>query len=270
MRSASAGPATSRMRRQKLQAMEMSANGRGSTNRGGGASDADPDLTFQPQTNKVRRDMVSAKNYLKQNWVDRLSKPHPSQLGNSDGDESEESFFSDSGNDKENEGRARSRGRRQSSTPMPYQRRTKKKVRSRSIPLATCQYAFVGNVCSVRNSLLPCPCLTICPCIDVQTSRPSSAPPPRRGRTNELSNREKRESFQNFIQKQKTRAEQQKKRLEKSRINNTCVTYLFNLSLTALFNFCLLLLIVVLNIRGTLCHARQWPPFIAGLHFSRR
>eukprot|EP00750_Incisomonas_marina_P014829 INCI17891.2.p1 GENE.INCI17891.2~~INCI17891.2.p1 ORF type:complete len:720 (+),score=132.40 INCI17891.2:875-3034(+) len=180
MRSASAGPATSRMRRQKLQAMEMSANGRGSTNRGGGASDADPDLTFQPQTNKVRRDMVSAKNYLKQNWVDRLSKPHPSQLGNSDGDESEESFFSDSGNDKENEGRARSRGRRQSSTPMPYQRRTKKK-----------------------------------------TSRPSSAPPPRRGRTNELSNREKRESFQNFIQKQKTRAEQQKKRLEKSRINNT-------------------------------------------------
>ena len=181
----------------------MGASGSGGV-AGGASQPENPELTFRPKTNKVRRDMVSAQRYLQQSWVDRLSKPHPSQVQGGDGDSDDDddddddddgSYYSDSGADKENDllrsGRGSSRGgsrsgsrnsRRQSSTPMPYTRKTKKR-----------------------------------------SSRPSSAPP-RQRKADQITNREKRESFQNFIQKQKTRSEQQKKRLEKSRINNTCVS----------------------------------------------
>ena len=173
LRSASAGRASSRMRRQQLQAI----------NGDGPADDENATkFTFKPKTNKVKRSMVSAKNYLSQNWVDRLSKPHPSQLGQ--GNDDDDSYQSDSGGDKENNFDHRASGGRISSTPLPYTRKTKRK-----------------------------------------SHRPSSAPPPRRrGDSTPMSNEEKRASFKNFIQKQKTRSEQQKKRLEKSRINNTCVT----------------------------------------------
>jgi superoxide dismutase len=49
--------------------------------------------------------------------------------------------------------------------------------------------------------------------------RPSSAPPPGRrgkGKTGEMTNAEKQASFSNFLNRQKTRSDKQKKRLEKS------------------------------------------------------
>jgi hypothetical protein len=182
-----------------MQLSQGGTGGDGTGMDGGVGGESNPNLTFRPQTNKVKRSMVSARNYLKQNWVDRLSKPHPAQVGalsDGEGDDHDHDgdFSGDSGGDKENGeddggNTGRSRGR-QSSTPMPYTRRTSSK--------------------NGRHS-----------------QRPSSAPPAGRhhhhhGKGNkELTNEEKRAIFKQFWHKQKTRSDQQKKRLEKSRIKNT-------------------------------------------------